>query len=76
MLIAMLKERLVDMEKFYAHRAEIMRRRMECATQGSNIQRDIRDVYHYRRGEARAVSEIIHLLDELLAELYTEGGDY
>lgn len=63
---ATMKQELIKAAEFYENRAESMKRRMERATEGSEIQRDIRYCYEYRKGQAKAMREALALIEEYI----------
>ena len=61
-----LKQQIEEAAKFYERRAESMKKRMERATEGSDFQRELRDTYEYRKGQARAMLEALEYIEEYL----------
>lgn len=59
-----LKQELIKMAEFYEGCAKNMKWRMERATEGSKIQKDIRDCYNYHRGQAQAMRQMLELIEE------------
>jgi hypothetical protein len=61
-----LKQTILAAAEHYERHATHMQHRMERATEGSNIQRELRDSYEYNKGRAKAMREVFEYLEEFI----------
>lgn len=61
-----LKQIILEAAEHYERHAEWERKRMERATEGSSVQREIRDAYKYNAGRAKAMREALEYVEQFI----------
>lgn len=61
-----LKQSIVEAAEHYERHAEYLRKRAERATNGSDIQREMKEMYQFNRGRAKAMREALEYIEEFI----------